>query len=191
MCGRYYIDIDEQELRDICDEVQRNIDNAPEQLSFSVSSGEIFPTNIVPVRVGDSKYQAMKWGFTGYDKKPIINARSETALIKPTFKKPMIEGRCLIPASSYFEWQRDKSAKQKYRFTLPDRSIMYMAGCYRVEPESKIASFVILTKDAVTSLQEIHNRMPVIIPNNMIDDWLNIGADVIQKAIGELSFEVA
>ena len=191
MCGRYYVEIDEKDLADICNEVQKNLENTPEQLSFNMTSGEVFPTNIVPIRVGDKDYKAMKWGFTGYDGKPIINARSETALIKPTFKVPMQTGRCLIPASGYYEWQRAGGRKQKYSFTLPDRKIMYMAGCYRLEEGNRICSFVILTRPASAIIKDIHDRMPVLIPEGRTHDWLYDSYDAIDEAVNELEYRLA
>jgi putative SOS response-associated peptidase YedK len=98
MCGRYYIEIDEKELQDIVDAVEKNIKEYPEQTTIKMS-GEIFPTDIVPVQTGLNRYAAMKWGFVGFDGKPLINARSETALEKPMFRQAMLERRCLIPAS--------------------------------------------------------------------------------------------
>ena len=190
MCGRYYIEIDKNELEEICSQIQQN-QAGYEQLSFNMESGEVFPTNVVPVCVGDREYRAMKWGFTGYDGKPIINARSETALTKPTFKKPMQVGRCLIPASGYYEWQKTNGKKQKYAFSLPGNNVMYMAGCYRIEENSALGSFVILTRTASDTLKEIHERMPVIIPDSKIHDWFYNGSDAISAATGELSFQIA
>ncbi len=191
MCGRYFVEIDRDELEDICRKAQQNTENQPEQLSFNMDSGEVFPTNIVPVRTGDDKYTAMKWGFASYGGRPIINARSETALIKPTFKKPMLESRCLIPASGYYEWQRQGARKQKFSFCLPDSRIMYMAGCYRFEETSQSCAFVILTREATNILKEVHDRMPVIIPEGLIHDWLYSSADAMTEAVSELIYQKA
>jgi len=186
MCGRYYIEIDEKELRDICDAVEKKQKEAAEQLTIKFS-GEIFPMDIVPVQTGLNQYQAMKWGFIGFDGRPIINARSETALAKLMFKESMLERRCLIPASGYYEWQKSES-KKKYRFYLPD-SPMYFAGCYRQEKNSLLANFVILTRQTARGIKEIHNRMPVIIPNNHIETWLYKGPQAMDFAIEDLLCE--
>lgn len=191
MCGRYYIEIDKSELEDICRQVQQNTQKEAEQLTFNMQSGEVFPTNIVPIRTGDSAYAAMKWGFTAYDGKLLINARSETALEKPTFKKSLLERRCLIPASGYYEWQKQGTVKQKYSFYMPDKKPIYMAGCYRQEEGNPISSFVILTKAASQSLREIHDRMPVIIPEDRIHAWLYDSPDVMNEAIEGLLFRPA
>ncbi|MDR2711584.1 MAG: SOS response-associated peptidase [Clostridiales bacterium] len=184
MCGRYYIEIDEKELQEICEEVQKNQQENSRQLIIKFS-GEVFPTDIVPVQTGQNKFQAMKWGFSGFDGKPIINARSETALEKTMFKKPMQKRRCLIPASGYYEWQ--KSTKTKYQFYLPGSPI-YFAGCYRQEKDDPYGSFVILTRQAASSIEEIHYRMPVIIPKEYTSFWLE-SPSAIESALEELAYK--
>ena len=187
MCGRYYLEIDEIDLREIISEVERKQQERYEQLTIKLG-GEIFPTDIVPVQSGIGEYQPMQWGFTSFDGKPIINARSETAQIKSMFKEPMLKNRCLIPASGYFEWQREGKLKTKYQFFVPDQTL-FLAGCYRQEKNSPIPKFVILTRDAVNGLEVIHNRMPVIIPQSHIETWLNDNPDAIAEAITKLSFD--
>lgn len=178
MCGRYYIEISDKELRDICDEVRsRDSEENTKQLEIKLS-GEIFPTDIVPVITGPLKYLPMRWGFVGFDKKPLINARSETAFDKPTFRDSMLERRCLIPASGYFEWKREGSKKIKHKIYIPGQS-MYFAGCYRKEKGEPLPRFVILTREAAHGFEEIHDRMPVIIAKNYANNWLNAG--VISK----------
>jgi putative SOS response-associated peptidase YedK len=171
MCGRYYIEIDDRELQDICDAIARDKQDREEQLEIKLH-GEIFPTDIVPVQTGPGKYQAMKWGFAGFDGKPVINARSETAMIKPMFRDSMQSRRCLIPASGYYEWSKGGGKKTKYRFYIPENPL-YLAGCYRKEPGSPALSFVILTRDACGGAEAIHNRMPVILPRAGIEPWFN------------------
>lgn len=104
MCGRYYIAEDDmpEEMARIIEEINRK--KTPEGMK---TSGEIFPSDIVPVlansRQQDVQPFAMRWGYTFPNSKPVINARAETAAIKPMFKDGMKQRRCLIPASNYFE----------------------------------------------------------------------------------------
>ena len=189
MCGRYYIAIDDDELRDIGDEAERLALSLPEPISVK-TRGELFPTDVVPVQTGGDRYVPMKWGFVSFDKKTIINARSETALQKPTFKKPMLESRCLIPASGYYEWRRAEDKKVKYQFYAPDRPI-YFAGCYRAEKGSPLRHFVILTRPAVNGLEAFHDRMPVIIPKELFNEWLYESPKAIESAIIELAYKQA
>ena len=189
MCGRYYIEIDDSELQEIVREVEKNTQGSPEQSRLK-TGGEIFPTDTVPVRTGVGRYQPMRWGFLGFDGKPVINARSETALEKPMFKGAMQERRCLIPASGYYEWRKDGAGKVRHRLFSPD-GMMYFAGCWRQEKDSGLYTFVILTQPATESVALIHDRMPVIIPRSRIDAWLNESPDAMRDAVKELSFEQA
>lgn len=184
MCGRYYIEIDEKELQDIVDAVEKNIKDSYEQPTIKFS-GEIFPTDVVPVQTGLNQYAAMKWGFVGFNGKPLINARSETVLEKPAFRQAMLERRCLIPAGGYYEWQKSGNKKTKYRFYLPGEPL-YFAGCYRQEQDSPIGNFVILTRQAAGGIEAIHHRMPVIIPKTHIETWLCEGPEAMDFAVREL-----
>jgi len=173
MCGRYYIAIDEDELRDIGEEAEKLVNAFNEPLPYK-KRGEIFPTDIVPVQTGMNIYAPMKWGFVNFKGKAVINARSETALEKPMFKKPMTEGRCLIPASGYYEWKRGEGKKKdKYQFFSPGKPI-YLAGCCRRERGNPFPSFVILTREAVNGLEAFHDRMPVIIPDALKAEWFKM-----------------
>ena len=189
MCGRYYIEIDEKELRDICSEVEKQGREYPGQLTLKLS-GEIFPTDIVPAQTGAGQYRAMKWGFPGFSGRPIINARSETALTKPMFRESMLERRCVVPASGYYEWQRDGGKKTKYRLYLPGQPL-YLAGCYRMEKNNSVAQFVILTRPAGNGLEAVHDRMPIILPQRLISAWLHESPSVIAEALTELRFSKA
>ena len=187
MCGRFYIDDDDKEIQGIISIVERKSLDYPEKITIK-TGGDIFPTDIVPVQTGLDQFAPMKWGFSGFDGKPVINARSETALQKPMFQKNMLERRCLIPASGYYEWQKNGAKKIQFRFYKPDR-LLYLAGCYRQEKNSPIFNFVILTAQAVNGLEAIHDRMPVIIPREHINTWLNESPNAAEHAVRDLIFE--
>lgn len=173
MCGRFYVDkeIPVEELKHIIDEVNRKLQSKPEYEQLKMPLGEIFPTNIVPVIAPNKEHIAtpypMQWGFSKFDGKgQIINARSESALEKPMFRKPMLERRCLIPATNYFEWEKQGTKKIKHALRDPISQIIYMAGIYRYEADKPLPVFVILTRDAVPGIRYIHDRMPVILPKD-------------------------
>ena len=178
MCGRYYIESDQadSELADILEELQRIHGNSEAHAAMKL--GEIFPTNIVPVLFSQGP-TLMKWGYSGYGNR-VINARSETVLEKPMFRRSMMERRCLLPASGYFEWMRTPSggkSKQKYALFQAGQSTIYMAGLWREEQGEALPVFVILTKAAGAGIAEIHNRMPVILPEAARKAWLSTSAD--------------
>ncbi len=199
MCGRFYVEnnIPIEELEDIIAEVNRKLQNNPDYEQITMRLGEVFPTNIVPVIAPDKQHIAtpypMQWGFTMQGKgQPLINARSETVLEKPIFKKPVLERRCLIPATNYFEWEKQGAKKIKHALKDPVSQVIYMAGIYRYEQEKKLPVFVILTRDAAPSIRYIHDRMPVILPKEARKAWISDSADItgiLSTALDEITAE--
>ena len=164
MCGRYYVDDDNAQINAIISRI-----NDKSELKL----GEIFPTNHAAVISKDGT-TAMQWGFTGFNgKEQIINARSETIHEKPMFRKAFIENRCLVPASYYFEWRKEGSSKIKYALKPQDTDVSYLAGIARKNKETDEQSFVIITRPAVSDIEFIHDRMPVILPVARHDEWIN------------------
>lgn len=175
MCGRYYIALDDEELREILYEAQQNAKNP----QYMAKTGEICPTDIAPVLTAGAKPQAMRWGFARYDGKGcIINARSETAAQKAMFQKALREGRCLIPASNYFEWETVTGGKKQKYAIFSGEPVLYMAGLYRQEPGAELPAFVVLTKEAEGGLSSLHDRMPVVLARAEQMSWLNGNLDV-------------
>lgn len=168
MCGRYYIDIDNSEMKIIVN----NINNIAFSSGIEYKTGEIFPTNMVPIITGDKdcvNVDLLTWGFPKWNSKGvIINARYETITEKPTFRKSFLERRCVIPSTGFYEWDNNK---QKYIFNIPDQNMLYMAGIWNEFNGKK--QFVIITRDANESMNDVHNRMPAILKEDMINDWIN------------------
>ena len=185
MCGRYHFETDENALSDIVAEAIKNTRERTEQRLFA--GGEVFPGDLAPVLTAGNRAQFMIWGFPNLNagKRPHINARSETAAMLPTFCGAMSARRCIVPASGYYEWKPiGNKRKEKYEFTLPGRMPLYMAGVY-----SDDGRFAILTRAAVAAILDIHDRMPVIIPYNLIAVWINETADALRSALTDLRFE--
>lgn len=197
MCGRYYIAEDDlsDELSRIIDELNRK--KTPEGLK---TSGEIFPSDIVPVLANSRKQDvqpfAMRWGYAFPNGRPIINARSETAAQKPMFKDGMRQRRCVIPASHYFEWERHGAARTKYAIRPAHADTLYLAGIYHLENHDGVIvpAFTILTRDAASGIAFIHPRMPVLLPADAAPDWLNPGynaEEVIAAALTDMEYQSA
>lgn len=181
MCGRYYFDIDEKELKAIVEESQRNINE-------NFKAGQIYPTNIAPILTNQGATLA-KWGFPKWDNKGvIINARAESLTDKGMFKNLVNSNRCIVPASAYFEWKKvpeDSKLKDKYIIKKQD-SILYMAGLYNVfkdkhhneqlcffnKPLNNIFQYTIITKGANKYVTYVHNRMPLIFNKEEMHAWL-------------------
>lgn len=96
----------------------------------------------------------------------MINARAETVCEKPMFRRSMAAQRCVIPATSFYEWD---AARHKYQFALPGEPL-YLAGLYdNVDGANR---FVILTTTPNASMHGIHDRMPLILRRDQIRPWL-------------------
>jgi putative SOS response-associated peptidase YedK len=111
----------------------------------------------------------------------MINARSETAGEKPAFRSALRRRRCLIPADAFYEWQKRAGGKQPYCIRMRDGRPFAFAGLWErwrppegegeeIEP---IESFTILTTTANALMKSIHDRMPVIIPREAYELWLD------------------
>ena len=163
--------------------------------------GEIFPDYIVPVlapnKDGKKTVYPMLWGYRiqGLGR-PLANARSETASEKETFREGWATHRCIVPASWYYEWEHFKSATgkikagDKYAIMQKDTELMYFCGLYRIE--DNYPHFVILTRPAAESIAFIHDRMPVIIPEDAVDCWIDPQFNphvVMQEAVKDMVFE--
>src|SRR5690625_3098492 len=171
MCGRYSLDYD---LKNIIIRYK-----ATKSIKEFQARDEIFPTDLAPVVVRDQENMIaiMKWGFApGFAKQPLINARGETIDIKPTFKNSFYNRRCIIPVSSFFEWENIDGKKIRRRISISNEKIFSLAGLYDVfqDKEGKeYAAYTIITTEANKEIKVIHHRMPVIIPKDMENIWLD------------------
>lgn len=189
MCGRYGIDDsrDSGEWQEILEQVNRRVVVEPIK-----SSGEIFPTDVVPVIARSRRLTpaafAMRWGYAMPGGKRLINARSETAGERPLFRDGMLHRRCAVPATNYYEWERTGREKVKYAIRPATDGLLYMAGIYRVETDGP--AFSILTRDPAESIAFIHDRMPVILPPELVGDWLNpeySAGEILKHAVLDVS----
>jgi putative SOS response-associated peptidase YedK len=128
---------------------------------------EVRPTNRVPIITAPNQIASLSWGLkVDWDNKPIINARSETLAEKRTFQ-PLLENRCLVPATAYYEWRKDGNLKIKTRIQPNDGNLISMAGLVDGE------TFTIVTCAPSPSIAHIHSRMPVILDQADEAAWLS------------------
>ncbi|MFA6947969.1 MAG: SOS response-associated peptidase [Eubacteriales bacterium] len=172
MCGRYQVITEEEELREI---IFRALSGDGIFSRVTQRSSEVFPSDVEPVLTasgGAYRPRLLKWGFPMSGKSSaIINARSETAQEKPLFSRKLMDGRCIVPCSGFFEWTHDQSTqKLKYLFTTPGERVMFMAGLYGMF--DGVPCFTILTAQANASISDIHSRMPLVLPRSILSDWL-------------------
>ena len=166
MCCRYYIHRDtESELGSLAQTVDPSVkscragDIRPSDLALTLDRG---PAGL---RLG-----ARKWGYPspGGRKGLVINARSESVSEKPLFRNGFHSGRIVVPASGFYEWAADRT---KNLFWRRDSSPLYMAGiCDRFDGEVR---FAILTTAANETMKPVHDRMPLILEQDELSDWLS------------------
>lgn len=187
MCGRYNFTVEQSdELREIIEKLNAKIHGK------EYKSGEIFPTNQVPLLIGDHNDTIPVlsiWGFPKFDNKGvIINARSETVFEKRTFRDSVINRRCIIPSSGFYEWDKDK---RKIMYKQEGADALYMAGLYNCFQDE--LRFVILTTGANESISDVHHRMPLVISKNEIDTWIfddKVTMDILHRVPPMLIREV-
>lgn len=146
----------------------------------------IAPQQLAPVlRVVEGKpvWEELRWGFRPTwlkDKyKAQINARAETVFESRMFKPSAMNRRCLIPASGWYEWrapEHPSGRKQPYFIHRLDGGTLTFAGIWttwRDEEGTEEHSFAIITTEANTLVENIHDRMPVIIEEKDFGAWLD------------------
>lgn len=177
MCGRYLFSTQEyKELRQIVRDAQRHSNGQHNELNFPMA-GDIAPTAQAPVLIarGDKVVaEFQRWGIPGWRGGLMINARAETVCEKPMFRRSMAAQRCVIPASGYYEWD---AGKHKYFFHLPGKPI-YLAGIY--DNIEGVNCFVVLTTAPNETIQDIHDRMPLILSHEQVRPWLTDAQSALQ-----------
>jgi putative SOS response-associated peptidase YedK len=191
MCGRYtststqadiaaYFDVDEVVVEDLGP--RWNV--APTDEVYAVAQSSKGPT-----RLG-----AFRWGLIpSWSKDPsagarMINARAETVLEKPAFRRPMERWRCLVPADGYYEWQavEGREKKQPWHITRTDGDLFAFAGLWaswrptKGSDEGRIASCTIITTEANDAVRPVHDRMPVVLPPSAWAEWLDPANDDVE-----------
>jgi putative SOS response-associated peptidase YedK len=203
MCGRFfgfrnveqlktYFPIDRAEC-----EVAANYNIAPSQQVLAIVH-----------RNGQNILESLRWGLVPFWAKDVsigntlINARSETAAEKPSFREAFKKRRCLIPADGFYEWMRTKGRKQPVFITLPHKNPFAFAGLWEIwqdkaNPSESYGSCTILTREASPSIRPVHNRMPLILSPDAYEVWLDpcnqdmsaVGQIIETKALTEVIYQ--
>jgi len=181
MCGRYALSA---MISDIAEEFSTN--SAP---GISLPADwNIKPTNDVYI-IKNQAIEIASWGMIAHWSKSddeaaksqssAINARSESVHEKPTFKSAFRSNRCLLPATGYYEWASELGkykTKQPIYISRDDNKLLAFTGIFQswTSPSGKvIQSVAIITRQAVGQLALVHSRMPVFLPRERWQDWMN------------------
>jgi putative SOS response-associated peptidase YedK len=178
MCGRYASTLPPEMMQELF-KLLNQIDLVPR---YNIAPTQ--PVAAIWEQHGRREAHFARWGLVpGWVKDPrefplLINARVETMAEKPAFRDGLKHGRCIIPASGYYEWHTNPDkTKQPYYITLADDRPMALAGLYAswMGPNGEeIDSVATITVPTNGQLSHIHDRMPAILDEAAIDDWLNV-----------------
>lgn len=184
MCGRMRLDAD-------WSEIVRVFELDWDDLAGFVPRYNVAPTDRVPIVTGPRGDRHARWGAWGFvpywergakPKTRPINAKAETVATSGMFKGAYARGRCVVPATGFYEWATLADGKQPYLFARADRGLLALAGIWsrwRPEGGEPVDTFAVLTTTANRVTSPVHDRMPVVLPDAAaIDAWLDEGARV-------------
>ncbi len=177
MCGRYTLSKPEEAIEAI----------GAEALADLEARYNIAPTQEVPVvrtrrdtlgRVASN----LRWGLVPWWAEDLsignrmINARAETLAVKPAFRDALTRRRCGVLADGFVEWHRTPTGKQPFHIQRADRRPFVMAGLWerwKKGPDGPVDSFTIVTTAANDAVGALHDRMPMIVADDALAQWLD------------------
>ncbi|XWN33266.1 MAG: SOS response-associated peptidase [Devosia sp.] len=190
MCGRYQLVLP---LEDVEALFQLDSEAEPYPPRYNIAPTQ--PIHVV--HTGPKRERAltlMRWGLIpSWAKDPktlplMINARSETVVEKPAFRNAIRRRRGLCPATGFYEWKREERGKTPYLFEPVEP--MALAAIYETwcgPNGEEMDTVAILTAEAIGAPATIHDRMPLTVPLDAVDEWLDPSNDNGADALGKLA----
>jgi len=179
MCGRYSLIVDASVLAGVFE---------VEFPSGFLPRFNIAPTQKAPIlrraEGSERTWDEVRWGLVPPWAKDIgwgsrmINARGETVAEKPAFRSAVKRRRCLVPADGFFEWVKGPADKQPHYIQFTDGRPFAFAGLWErwTKGAEPLDTFTIITTVPNDLVAPLHDRMPVILPPSLFDEWLAPGA---------------
>lgn len=178
MCGRYTLTSSPEALRALLRYAE--LPNFPARYNIAPTQ----PIAIVRTVDGQRHFALVRWGLLpSWVKDPktftlLINARGESAAEKPAFRAAMKRRRCLIPADGFYEWQKTGDHERPFYLRAKSAAPLAFAGLWETwtgPNGEELDTAAIVTTRANKTLSAIYERMPVIVPPEAFDLWLNAG----------------
>jgi putative SOS response-associated peptidase YedK len=184
MCGRFQLVVSWSTLV----ELYRIQGTGPSEDPLLVPRFNVCPTNRVAAVTeldGQRQLEVVRWGFPatwlkrqGKDpwSRPLINAKSEEAAHKATWRRPLAGQRCLVPTTGFIEWRKQGRKRWPIRFAGPGPDgHLTLAGIWQDFPRDgqTVRCMSLLTTSASEDVADTHDRMPVILAPNQFESWLD------------------
>ena len=184
MCGRFSVTKTPEAIRAAFN--FKNLPNVPPR--YNLAPGQ----SVAAVRLsqtGERELTQFYWGLIphwandGSMASKMINARAETVFEKPAFREAISRRRCLIPSDGFYEWRQENGKKQAFRIGMKGGTLFAIAGLFERwqatqdsrnwSKDETVETVTIITIQANDKLRPIHHRMPVIVPPEAYQRWLN------------------
>lgn len=174
MCGRYTLTHDPDAIADAFDAIRES----GFERSFNLCPTQLAP--VVGLRDGMRVLRCFRWGLVPSWSRDTssaakcVNARSETAAEKPSFRVPFRRRRCLVPADGFFEWLPSPTGKVPHHFHRRDRALVAFAGLWDEwkGPGGPLRTFCVVTVPPNALVTPIHDRMPAVLSPEAQAAWL-------------------
>ncbi len=174
MCGRFSLTL--ADLAALAREWSADLDALLAERwrpRFNVAPGQAHP--VLREVAGRRRLEPATFGLAGPRGTLLPNARSETAAERRTFAAPLRQARCAVPVDGFYEWEGPPSARRPSWFHRDDGAPLLLAAVVAAAPDGR-PGFAILTTAAVEPVARLHDRMPVLLPPELVDTWLAAGA---------------
>lgn len=177
MCGRYVL----SKPHNVVDRFGVAQSKMPLEPKFNIAPSQVMPV-VLQESSGEVTLEGLKWGLVPFwSKEPkaeysTINARAEGIDTKPAYRKPIRSQRCIIPATGFYEWEKTPHGKVPHFIHLKTDEIFGFAGLYdiyRNKEGQELKTFTIITTEANSLVEKLHNRMPVILHRENEAEWLD------------------
>ncbi len=178
MCGRFTLFAPEGMLSRMF-----HVDDVPAMAPrYNIAPSQDVAAARISPESGRRELAMLRWGLVpSWAKDPaagnrMINARAETLQEKPAFRNAFRRRRCLVPASGFYEWQKQGARKQPWYVSLRDGNPFAIAGLWErrdMEDGSVLETCTLITTAANDVILPLHDRMPVIVAPEGYDLWLS------------------
>ena len=181
MCGRFGLSLNAADLAELLQLDLELLSGEPLEARYNIAPGQRSPVVRLD-RAGRRRLHLVRWGLVPSWARDetiahkLINARSETVSEKPSFREAFRRRRCLVPADGFYEWKQDGGQKVPHHIGRRGGEPFCFAGLWErwTTPTGEpLDTFTILTTGANDLLAPLHARMPVLLPEQAWDRWLD------------------